>query len=316
MRTLISIMLLSLVSAAQAAPAGVGDYAMKAERIAPDVYAVITPARDFPAPENKGWNSNSSFVVTKDGVLVIDTGSSETIGKALRKVIAGVTDRPVRWIVNTHGHGDHWLGNAALADAGTEIYASRTVRDRIDREGADWVARFNTMSGGATGESKVVKPTHAIDARAAIAFGNLKAELIPSGDAHSPGDLVVWLPQQRVLVGGDVLYSQVAPATFDSKLPRWMAFLKELEALKPVKVIPGHGPVATGDAIAWQRAYLEDLWKTVEAGQQAGKPDFEILPQVKALMAQRHKQHFPHYEDRIGESVSHTYLQVEAESFK
>jgi glyoxylase-like metal-dependent hydrolase (beta-lactamase superfamily II) len=298
-----------------AAPATEADYPMRAQPVAPNLYAVISPARDFPSPENKGWNSNSAFAVTKGGVLVIDSGSSETVGKALRKVIAGVTDKPVRWIINTHGHGDHWLGNAALADARTEIIASSTVRNRIEKEGADWVARFNTMTNGATGASRVLKPNHVYDARVAIAFGDLKAELIPSQDAHSPGDLLVWLPQQKVLIGGDVLYSERAPATFDSRLSQWIVFLRELEALQPVKIVPGHGPVAAGAAVGHLRRYFEDLWKVVEAGYQEGKPDFEILPQARQVMAQ-HKPHFPDLDTRIGESVSHTYLQVEAAEFK
>ena len=315
MRKLIGIVISLAATVVPAAPATVGDYAMRAELVAPGVYAVIAPARDFPTAENRGWNSNSTFVVTNEGVLVIDSGSSETIGKALRRAIAGVTDRPVRWIINTHGHGDHWLGNAALADGKTEIIASSTVRNRIDKEGAEWVARFNTMTGGATGDSRVVRPNQAHDARVAIAFGELKAELIPSQDAHSPGDLVVWLPQQRTLIGGDVLYTERAPATFDSNLPRWIAFLKELEALKPVKIIPGHGPVAAGASVSYLRAYFEDLWNVVEAGYQEGKPDFEILPKAIQVMA-RHKTHFPDLDSRLGESVSHTYLQVEAAEFK
>lgn len=314
MRKLMMLVFAFMIVPVMAQPAAVGDYAMRAEPVAPGVYAVITPARDFPNVENRGWNSNSSFVVGKEGVLVIDTGSSETIGKALRKVIAGVTDLPVRWIINTHGHGDHWLGNAALADAKTEIIASTAVRDRIGKEGEDWVARFNRMTNGATGATRVRMPNQVYDARVAIAFGDIKAELLPSGDGHSPGDLVVWLPQQKVLIGGDVLYTGRAPATFDAKLPQWTAFLKELEALKPVKIIPGHGPVATGAAIGHLRAYFEDLWKVVEAGYQEGKPDFEILPKAKQVMA-RHQQHFPDLETRLGESVSHTYLQVEAASF-
>ncbi len=299
-------MVFGLASAvAVAAPATVGDYPMRAEKLAPDVFAVVTPARDFPNVENRGWNSNSAFVVTRDGVLVIDSGSSETIGKALRRVIAKVTDKPVRWIINTHGHGDHWLGNAALADAKTEIIASSTVRNRIEKEGAEWVARFNTMTDGATGASRVLKPNQVYDARVAIAFGDLKAELIPSQDAHSPGDLVVWLPQQRLLIGGDVLYTERAPATFDSRLTQWIVFLGELEALKPVKIVPGHGPVADGASVSYLRAYFEDLWKVVEAGYKEGKPDFEILPRAKQEMA-RHKQHFPDLDTRLGESVSHT----------
>jgi len=309
-------MVFALVSAAAvAAPATVGDYPMRAEKLAPDVYAVITPARDFPSVENRGWNSNSAFVVTRDGVLVIDTGSSETIGKALRQVIAKITDKPVRWIINTHGHGDHWLGNAAFADAKTEIISSSTVKQRIEKEGEEWVARFNTMTGGATGASRVAKPNQVYDARVAIAFGDLKAELIPSQDAHSPGDLVVWLPQQRLLIGGDVLYTERAPATFDSRLAQWIVFLRELESLKPAKIVPGHGPVADGASVSYLRAYFEDLWNVVEAGYKEGKPDFEILPQAKQVMA-RHKQYFPDIDTRIGESVSHTYLQVEAAEFK
>jgi glyoxylase-like metal-dependent hydrolase (beta-lactamase superfamily II) len=315
LRKLIGLVFTLVATVVVAAPATVGDYAMRAEPVAPGVYAVITPARDFPNVENRGWNSNSTFVVTRDGVLVVDSGSSETIGKALRQVIAKATDKPIRWIINTHGHGDHWLGNAALADGKTEIIASSTVRNRIDKEGSDWVARFNTMTDGATGASKVVKPNQVYDARVAIAFGELKAELLPSGDGHSPGDLAVWLPQQKVLIGGDVLYTERAPATFDSKLPHWIAFLKELEALKPVKIVPGHGPVADGAAVGYLRAYFEDLWKVVETGYQEGKPDFEILPKAKQVMA-RHKQHFPDLDTRIGESVSHTYLQVEAADFK
>lgn len=317
MRKLVGLIfaLVAAVAVAVAAPATVGDYAMRAEPVVPGVYAVITSARDFPNVENRGWNSNSTFVVTNDGVLVVDSGSSETIGKALRKVIAGVTDKPIRWIINTHGHGDHWLGNAALADSKTEIIASSTVRNRIDKEGADWVARFNTMTGGATGASRVVKPNQVYDARVAMAFGELKAELLPSSDSHSPGDLAVWLPQQKVLIGGDVLYVERAPATFDANLPHWITFLKELEALKPVKIVPGHGPVADGAAVGYLRAYFEELWTVVEAGYKEGKPDFDILPTAKQVMA-RYKKYFPDLDTRIGESVSHAYLQVEAAEFK
>lgn len=315
MRNFLGVVFCLVSVVAVAAPATVDDYPMRAEKLMPDVYAVVTPARDFPSVENRGWNSNSTFVVTRDGVLVIDSGSSETIGKALRQVIAKVTDKPVRWLINTHGHGDHWLGNAALADSKTEIISSSQVKQRIEKEGEEWVARFNGMTDGATGASRVLKPNQVYDARVAIAFGDVKAELIPSQDAHSPGDLVVWLPQQRLLVGGDVLYTQRAPATFDGKIAQWIVFLKELEALKPVKIVPGHGPVADGAAVGYLRAYFEDLWNVVEAGYKQGKADFEILPQAKQVMA-RHKTHFPDFNTRIGESVSHTYLQVEAAEFK
>jgi glyoxylase-like metal-dependent hydrolase (beta-lactamase superfamily II) len=300
-------------TALAAAPAKVGDYAMRAEMVADGVYAVITPARDFPNPENKGWNSNSAFVVTKDGVLLIDTGSSETIGQALKKTIASVTDKPVRWIVNTHGHADHWLGNGAFA--GTEIIASSTVRGRIEKESADWVERFNSMTQGATGPSRVVKPTRVIDTRTVLSFGEVKVELIPSKDSHSPGDLAVWLPGKGALITGDVVYSDRLPATFDARLQQWATFLGELEALKPAKVIPGHGSVADVSAIRRQREYFDSLWKLVQAGYDEGKPDFEILPTVKKELA-GYAKHYPDFDQYIGQTVSHVYLQVEANAFK
>jgi glyoxylase-like metal-dependent hydrolase (beta-lactamase superfamily II) len=296
-----------------AGPATVGDYPMRAEKVADDVYAVIAPARDFPNPENKGWNSNSAFVVTRDGVLLIDTGSSETLGQALKKAVAAVSDKPVRWIVNTHGHADHWLGNAAFA--GAEIIASRTVRRRIEKESADWVERFNSMTKGATGKSRIAKPTRVVDARTVMGFGEVKAELIPSQDSHSPGDLVVWLPGKGVLITGDVVYSDRLPATFDARIPQWTKFLGELETLKPAKVIPGHGNVADVSAIRRQREYFASLWKLVQVGYDESKPDFEILPTVKKELA-AYAKHYPDFDQYIGQSVSHVYLQVEANAFK
>lgn len=303
------------VAAVAAGPASVGDYAMRAEKAADGVYAVVAPVPGFPNVENKGWNSNSAFVVTRDGVLVIDTGSSEIIGKALRRAIASVTDKPIRWIINTHGHADHWLGNVSLAETGTEIFASSTVRGRIEQEGTDWVARFNSMTNGATGQSRVAKPTRVIDVRTTLVFGEVKAEFIPSQDSHSPGDLVVWLPGKGVLITGDVVYSDRLPATFDAKVRQWSKFLGELEALKPVKVIPGHGSVADASVIRRQREYFEQVWKLVQSGYDEGKPDFEILPTVRRELA-AYAKHYPDFEQYIGQSVSHVYLQVEAAAFK
>lgn len=315
MRALAILPLALFAGAAIAAPATEADYPLRAEPVAPNVYAVISPARDFPSPGNKGWNSNAAFAVTGQGVLLVDSGSSETIGRALRKTIAGITTQPVRWIVNTHGHADHWLGNAAFADLRPEIIASSAVRERIEKEGGMWVERFAAMTQGATGRSRILGPTQVYDAPAAIDFGGLKAELIPSGNAHSSGDLIVWLPGEKVLVGGDVLYVERAPATFDARIEPWIAILGDLEVRGPKRVIPGHGPVADGAAVVRLRSYLEDLWRVVAEGYEAGQADFEIVPRAREVMA-RHKRDFPDLDTRLGESVSHVYLQVEALAFR
>lgn len=312
---ILAIAALSLGSTAAfaAAPAKVTDYVMQAQKVSARVYAVVTPARDFPSAANKGWNSNSAFIATKDGVLIFDTGSSETIGTALKQVIAKTTDKPVRWVVNSHGHGDHWLGNNAFA--GAEIISSTHVRTHVTQEGASWVSRVTTMTEGATGESKVVAPTRAIDARTTMQFGEVRAELLLSNGGHTAGDVVLWLPEERVLLAGDVVYSDSAPGTFDGNIPGWIAFLKELEKLKPKVVVPGHGRVADGSVITRQREFFEQIWAIVQAGHEKGKLDHEILPEVRQKLA-KYKKLYVNFDDRIGRTVSDFYQQVEASAFK
>ncbi|HEY0633907.1 MAG TPA: MBL fold metallo-hydrolase, partial [Gammaproteobacteria bacterium] len=264
---------------------------------------------------NKGWNSNAIFVVTKSGVLVFDTGSSETIGKALLKTIRKVTDKPVRWVINSHGHGDHFLGNAAFAGKGVEIISSEQVKARIATEGYEWVSRFNTMTEGATGESQVVTPAIAVSKENRRNFGGVEVQVLFSGDAHSPGDIMFWLPGKNVLLTGDVMYTGRAPATFDANAQHWIAALERLHKMQPKVVVPGHGPVGDAQSIADLHDYLSTLWTLVIEGYDVGQADFEMLPAIRDKMA-RFETKFPGFNERLGESVSHLYLQVEAAAFK
>lgn len=306
--------ILSLPLSQVFAAASVSDYPMVAEQVAENVYAVITPSRDIPNVDNKGWNSNSVFVITRDGVLVFDTGSSEIIGQALYNTIKRVTDKPVRWVVNSHGHGDHFLGNAAFANDGVEIIASDVAKGRIEKQGLDWVERLDAMTGGATGDSKIVAPNQGLREPLAREFGGVRVEVLFAGRSHSPGDIVFWLPKERVLLAGDVMYTGRPPVTFDSDMQQWIRFLGELEALEPVVVVPGHGPVGTKSDIGLLRNYFEAIWSTVSEGYDEGLSDFEILPRVKARLKTLEKA-FPGMDTRLGETVSHVYLQVEQHAF-
>ena len=317
-RAVLGLLLMAFSAAAWAVPgvkpAVARDYAMKPQKLAQNVYAVVTPARDFPTAENKGWNSNAGFVVTSTGVLVFDTGSSEVIGEALRKAVRKVTPKPVRWIVNSHGHGDHWLGNQAVADRDTVIYASAKVQERIQREGKDWVRRMSTMTGGLTGESTVRVPTQVVQPPHKDVLGGVKVELIASGDSHSPGDLLLWLPEQKILFTGDVVYSDRAPATFDGRFPQWIEFLKALEAMKPKIVVPGHGKVMGAEAIKRQREYFEVIWEQARKGVAAGKPDYEIKPAIVEVL-KAYEKHYAGFKERVGPAISDIYLHAEKAAF-
>jgi cyclase len=305
-----------LVSGLVHAAATVDDYAMTAQPVAAGVYAIVTPAKDFPNAENKGWNSNSAFVETGEGLLVFDTGSSETIGKALIKTIRTVSDKPIKWVINSHSHGDHWLGNGAfVAEKPAEMIASDVAIALMQKNGADWVDRFNTMSEGATGIFTPVPAKNAVVKAMTRNFGGVEVQVLFSGNSHSPGDIVFWLPQQGVLLTGDTLYTQRPPATFDANVKQWAVFLKELEGLKPKVVIPGHGSVSDVTGVTDLHDYFSTLWTLVAEGYESGLPDYEIAPGIKEKM-QRFEAAYPGLYERLGESISHVYLQVEAAEFE
>lgn len=298
------------------ATSGVDDYTMKAEQVAEGVYAIVSPAKSFPNIENKGWNSNTAFVETSEGLLVFDTGSSETIGKALIKAIRTVSNKPIKWVINSHSHGDHWLGNGAfVAEKPLEMIASDVATGLMHKSGHDWVDRFNTMTDGATGKFTPVPAKNPLVKAMKRSFGGVAVQILFSGNSHSPGDIVFWLPQQGVLLTGDTMYTQRPPATFDAQVKQWAVFLKELEGLKPKAVIPGHGPVSDISAVTNLHDYFTTLWTLVAEGYEEGLSDYEIAPGIKDKM-KRFEVIYPGLYERLGESISHVYLQVEAAEFE
>ena len=291
------------------------DYPMRAEAVAENVYAIVTPSRDLPNADNGGWNSNSAFVVTGSGVLLFDSGSSTGIGQAIKKTIAGITSEPVRWIVNSHAHGDHWLGNAAFAESVERIYASPEVAAAIAAGGAAWVERFDAMTGGITGNSPILAPDRTVGQATEISFGEVQARLLLSGGSHSPGDLMLWLPRQKVLIAGDVVYSDRMPSTNAGDLRQWIETLTRLQRLEPRVVVPGHGAVTDVSGIERLHALLSELWQAVEAGVDDGLSDYEMLPRVSEALAS-FEPFYPGLDDKLRRDLSHVYLQVEAAAFE
>ena len=292
------------------------DYPLAAQSIAENVWAIVSPARGVPDPANRGWTSNAAFVVTDDGVLVFDTGSSEGVGSAIADIIVQVTEQPVRWIINSHSHGDHWMGNAALASPETEVIATPASRDEIRDDHGRWIGMFNRMTDGATGEPRVVVPNRTIDQRTLESFGGLEVELIPVGHAHSLDDLVAWLPSQRVLLAGDVVYVGTTPGTLVANIQNWLDIHEVLLALDPEFVVPGHGEVGTREDIEIQRVFFETLWSLTEEGYEEGLMDYEITPRIRAALEEHGlDQRYGNLDERIGETVSRTYLQVEEAMF-
>jgi glyoxylase-like metal-dependent hydrolase (beta-lactamase superfamily II) len=165
--------------------------------ITQNVYSIVSPSKGLPTPENKGWNSNIHFVVTGEGVLLFDTGSSEFIGNKVKKAIKTVTNQPVRRVINSHSHADHWLGNAAFIETDVEIIASNKAHITMKKYGKEDVQFYSQVTKGTIGSTNLVFPTVLLTQGQKRKFGGIDVEFIFSNDGHSPGDILMWLPKQK-----------------------------------------------------------------------------------------------------------------------
>lgn len=272
--------------------------------IADNVYSIVSPSFGLPTPENKGWNSNSHFVVTEKGVLLFDTGSSEIIGNEIKKAIKTVTEKPVRWVVNSHSHADHWLGNAGFTDTGAEIIASDRAVKIMREDGQGPVDAFSRMTKGATGTTHVKYPTLLLSQGEKRNLGGLDVEFIFSNDAHSPGDILMWLPKQKIIFGGDVLSSQwMSILTYHGNVPHLIDTLYEVAKLNPEIVLTGHGKATSGKSIKRDADLVAGVWKLVKAGYDDNKKPDEIVLDVSDELGPTYRPLYQNFDSEIKRHV-------------
>ncbi len=276
--------------------------------IAKNVYSIVSPSLGLPTPENKGWNSNSHFVVTEKGVLLFDTGSSESIGNAIKMAIKSVTDKPVRWVINSHSHADHWLGNAAFTDTDTEIIASKKALETMREHGPGAIKFYSSVTKGTIGSTQLVYPTLLLTQEHKRNLGGLEVEFIFSNDGHSPGDVLMWLPKQRIIFGGDVLSSDWMPMiTGHGNVLSLIDTLHTIEKLNPTIVLTGHGRATTVKSLIRDADLLSSVWTQVKLGYQKDKKPNVILSDVIAKLGQKQRLLYKDFDTEIERHVKLMY---------
>ena len=276
--------------------------------IAENVYSIVSPSIGLPTPENKGWNSNSHFVVTENGVLVFDTGSSELIGNKIKSAIKTVTDQPVRWVINSHSHADHWLGNAAFTDTDAEIIASKQALALMKEDGQPSMEFYSRVSEGATGPTQLVYPSLLLAKIQKRNFGGVEVEFIFSNDGHSPGDVLMWLPKQKIIFGGDVLSSDWMPIiTGHGNVPNLINTLYAVEKLNPTIVLTGHGRATTVDSVLRDANLLSSVWQQVKADAGNDKTSDETLLDVSTKLGPKYRPLYKDFDPEIKRHVELMY---------
>mgnify|MGYP005991140645 CR=1 FL=1 len=252
----------------------------KVTAITENVYSIVSPYKGLPTPENKGWNSNSHFVITKNGVILFDTGSSETIGNKIKVAIKSVTNQPVRWVVNSHSHADHWLGNSAFKDA--EFITTKDALLTMKKYGKDDLKFYSKVTKGTIGNTQLKYPTTILTNEQKRNLGGIDVEFIFSNNGHSPGDILMWLPKQKIIFGGDVLSSDWMPMISNYKnISNLINFLNNVVKLNPIIILTGHGKATTIKSIKRDAELLSSVRNLVNKEYQKGKTLNNTLYEVK-----------------------------------
>ena len=261
MRTALHRLPMALLLLALLAATAAHAVEVRFERVADGVCAFIA-ATGARTATNEGLNANLGLVVTPAGALLMDSGATQEGARQIHEAVRRVTTQPVRWVINTGGQDHHWLGNDYFRAQGAELIAHAAAGADMRDRGNDQLQALRAVRGPKADGTVPTLPTRWLrgsDER--LELGGVVVELKHRGGAHTPGDTIVWLPAQRVLFSGDVVYvDRLLGVLPMSRTKAWLDTFAAIEALNPERIVPGHGRVCSLDQARREtRDYLTAL---------------------------------------------------------
>lgn len=272
------------------------------QRVAPDIYLIQGKA-GVASQENRGFNSNAGFVVTRDGVVVIDALGTAPLGEAMVTAIRKVTDKPIRKVIVTHYHADHFYGLQAFKKAGAEVWAHVAAREYLNSgEGAARLVQRRADLAPWVDETTQLIPADVwIEGNRSFTLGGTQFDIIHLGPAHSLEDVIIVVGKSGVIFTGDILFTGRIPFVGEADSKRWLQTFSKLIALKPHTMITGHGAPSRNPAadLALTRDYLiyirqmmgkavedfvafEEAYAKTDWGRFAKLPAFEAANRINA----------------------------------
>lgn len=225
-------------------------------KISEGVYAYTNIKSQSP---NNRFGANAGIVVGEKGLLVVDTLASAKEATKFLADIRKITPKPIRYVVNTHYHLDHAFGNCVFADKGAVIVGHANCRRQIQKieSQALEAAKSFGMDDAALEGTRIVVPEIAFEKAMELDLGNRVVRLLHSGQAsHTAGSILVWIPGQKVVFAGDILFTDFHPYMAEGDLKGWSKALDDLLGLGAEKMIPGHGPLSGATDVQAMKAYL------------------------------------------------------------
>jgi cyclase len=267
------------------------------QEVADGVFAYVQPPG--------GWCvSNAGILAAGTETVVIDTAATAARAMRLLATVRELHAWPPRLTVNTHHHGDHTFGNAVFPEA--TVVAHETTREEMLTRGA---ALRQVWPAVDWGELDIVPPALTFTDRLTVHPGDRLLELRHVGPAHTTGDIVAWLPAERVLFAGDIVMSGHTPFALMGSVAGSIAAIRELRALEPRTVVCGHGPVSGPDVLDIAEAYLEWVRSVAAEGIAAG-----LSPLEAALAADAGSYKELAESERLVANLHRAYLEQQSDA--
>jgi cyclase len=239
--------------------------------IAPQVYAFI----------QESGATNSGFIVGEEGVLVIDSLMTPSLATRLLSAIRSVTKAPIRYLVDTHYHGDHVFGNQYFVPAPIigHINCRRELIEKFDAN----MQRYRNTRPELIPELEQIRmtlPDLTFEDRMNIRLGDREIQLIYLGRAHTAGDILLHLPQDGILYAGDIAFHKVLPAFPDGHITKWLEVMEQTARIDVQTIVPGHGPVGGKAEFEEAKELMAHLHSEVRRGLDQGLTEEETARNV------------------------------------
>jgi quinoprotein relay system zinc metallohydrolase 2 len=252
------------------------------DELAPGVYLHRGAQVSLDAPGHDDI-ANIGFIVGSRCVAVIDTGGSIRIGRALRAAVRRRTALPICYVINTHVHVDHVLGNRAFKDDGASFVGHAALAQAMDRSRPYFVKEYAQDLNAPAQPDEVIGPDRLVEAELTLDLGQRRLTLHAWPTAHTDCDLTVYDQRTSTLWTGDLLFVERLPA-LDGSLVGWIDAVDRLAEQRMKLAVPGHGPPTAhpGEALARERGYLESLLQGVRRELSEGKSQQDAMLHVGA----------------------------------
>ena len=264
------------------------------------------------ATDNAGFISNAGVIITNEGVVIFDALGSPSLANKLVQKIKKITDKPIVKVVVSHYHADHIYGLQVFKALGAEIIAPDGVYEYIDSEAASsrLEERRFSLEPWVNDQTIVVTPDRIIDKSENFTLGGINFTISVIGNAHSDGDMTLYVENDRVLYTGDLIFEGRVPFLGSNNTKHWLETLEKMEAQKPKAIVPGHGPSAKDPkAITLTRKYLAYMREKMGA---AVEELIEFDEAYKAIDWSEY-EHLPAFEAANRKNAFLVYLSLEAE---